>query len=441
MPINSISIYSGDGHVIIHRDYCHKTTTADFQLLRSYVLAGNVQEPVFTTGSRVYAYKKQQLFHFFASISAESDCMAAVYFLQKIWEVMISFYGGEQLTVEDITTTQIFFQEMLDEMVDNGEIVTTDPEVLKLFIQQGEPTVKKIQEQEVTIQATKQVNYRSADIKYKNNEISLELVEKLNSLYSQTGDLLHADVTGQININCQLSGMPDCQISLNDRQMQQQQNQTFGASASELSKTKQKQISPLDAVVLDDTTFHQCVRLNNFAEKRQITFTPPDGQFTLMNFRISEQIRQPLKIRPSFVAHGRSRGTANFVVFSDLLCSDVRILVPTPQNLNQCIIQNIKQGKAKLRKEGDFVEWRIGNLESGIQAELQVEFNTETVQNEDLREWKKPHILMNFEVPMYTASGVEIRVFTVNMGVSGVNDKVNKELKMKTVSGTYASKW
>ena len=62
----------------------------------------------------------------------------------------------------------------------------------------------------MTIQATKQLNYRQNNIFYKNNEISLTLVENLNALFSQSGQMLQADVKGQIDINCRLSGMPDC---------------------------------------------------------------------------------------------------------------------------------------------------------------------------------------------------------------------------------------
>jgi hypothetical protein len=39
----------------------------------------------------------------------------------------------------------IMVQEILDEMVDNGDVVTTDPEVLKLFVQSGQPTLKKME--------------------------------------------------------------------------------------------------------------------------------------------------------------------------------------------------------------------------------------------------------------------------------------------------------
>ena len=38
--------------------------------------------------------------------------------------------------------------------------------------------------------------------------------------------------------------------------------------------------------------FHQCVRLSRFDNDRTISFIPPDGDFELMSYRLSTQVRQ-----------------------------------------------------------------------------------------------------------------------------------------------------
>jgi Adaptor complexes medium subunit family len=48
-------------------------------------------------------------------------------------------------------------------------------------------------------------------------------------------------------------------------------------------------------VDLEDVKFHQCVRLSQFDEARQIVFTPPDGEFELMSYRLSQ-----LELTPPF---------------------------------------------------------------------------------------------------------------------------------------------
>ncbi len=44
-------------------------------------------------------------------------------------------------------------------------------------------------------------------------------------------------------------------------------------------------------VELEDVKFHQCVRLARFDNDRTISFIPPDGNFDLMSYRLS-QVRQ-----------------------------------------------------------------------------------------------------------------------------------------------------
>lgn len=41
---------------------------------------------------------------------------------------------------------------------------------------------------------------------------------------------------------------------------------------------------------MDDLKFHQCVDMNKFQNERVIEFTPPDGTFELMNYRLNTQV-------------------------------------------------------------------------------------------------------------------------------------------------------
>ena len=42
---------------------------------------------------------------------------------------------------------------------------------------------------------------------------------------------------------------------------------------------------------LEDVKFHQCVRLSRFESDRTISFIPPDGEFDLMTYRLSSNVR------------------------------------------------------------------------------------------------------------------------------------------------------
>ena len=68
---------------------------------------------------------------------------------------------------------------------------------------------------------------------------------------------MSAEITGRIDCQCQLSGIPDLTL-------------TF-----------------CDPSLLDDCSLHPCVRLRKFESERVISFVPPDGDFTLCEYKVS----------------------------------------------------------------------------------------------------------------------------------------------------------
>ena len=55
-----------------------------------------------------------------------------------------------------------------------------------------------------------------------------------------------------------------------------------------------------------DVKFHQCVNLSKFDVEKAVSFTPPDGEFELMSYRISDGINFPFKILPNINELGRT---------------------------------------------------------------------------------------------------------------------------------------
>lgn len=48
-----------------------------------------------------------------------------------------------------------------------------------------------------------------------------------------------------------------------------------------------------------DCNFHECAKLDEFESLRQLSFTPPDGEFVLLNYRINAEFRCPFRLFPS----------------------------------------------------------------------------------------------------------------------------------------------
>ena len=47
-----------------------------------------------------------------------------------------------------------------------------------------------------------------------------------------------------------------------------------------------------NTVEIDDCQFHQCVKLGKFDSDRIISFVPPDGEFELMRYRATENVKK-----------------------------------------------------------------------------------------------------------------------------------------------------
>ncbi len=167
-----------------------------------------------------------------------------------------SYFGGE-LNEKSLKNNFVLVYELLDEAMDFGLPQITDPTVLKsLIFQKGYKSEfsfleeKKKADPNATLQVTGAVSWRREGIKYKKNEVFLDLIEQVNLLMSSNGTVLSSDVVGRIQMKCQLSDMPELRVGLNDK--------------------------------VEDATFHQCVNLSTYEAQKVITFVPPDGEFELM---------------------------------------------------------------------------------------------------------------------------------------------------------------
>ena len=66
------------------------------------------------------------------------------------------------------------------------------------------------------LQVTGAVGWRKDNLKYKKNEVFLDIVEQVNMLTSAQGAVLRCDVNGKVVMKVFLSGMPDVKLGLND---------------------------------------------------------------------------------------------------------------------------------------------------------------------------------------------------------------------------------
>lgn len=254
---------------------------------------------------------------------------------------------------------------------------------------------------QLTSQITGAIDWRREEIRYKKNEVFIDVMESVNLLMSTDGNILRNDVSGQVMIKSLLSGMPECKFGLNDKLVTDRD--------SNISTERKKK-----SVEIEDCTFHRCVRLGKFDADRTITFIPPDGQFELMRYRITNNINLPFKIIPSIQEEGKTRVTINLKIsaaFNDRLqATNVVIKVPTPRNTARCKL-NATTGKAKYEPEQHAVVWRIRQFTG--QSEWFLTGDVELMKSTREKQWSRPPIQVEFHVPMFTSSGLHVRFFKV----------------------------
>ena len=64
---------------------------------------------------------------------------------------------------------------------------------------------------------TNAVSWRPENIKYRKNEVFLDVIESVNLLAGAQGNVLRSEIVGVVKMRVYLSGMPELRLGLNDK--------------------------------------------------------------------------------------------------------------------------------------------------------------------------------------------------------------------------------
>lgn len=262
------------------------------------------------------------------------------------------------------------------------------------------------------MQATGALSWRRSDIKHRKNEAFVDVIEDVNLLMSANQTVLRADVAGQIVMRAYLTGTPECKFGLNDRltiadddadQPGMRTNKNHAAEAA------------AGSVTLEDCQFHQCVKLGKFDADRIISFIPPDGEFELMRYRGTDNIDLPFKVHA--IVNEVGKGSVNYSIAirstfgSKLFATGVVMQIPTP--LNTARVEGIRatNGKAKYEPESNNIVWRIQRFTGQSEFKFEAEAMLSSTTNQ--KAWSRPPLNLNFNILMYTSSGLLVRYLKV----------------------------
>lgn len=148
-------------------------------------------------------------------------------FLHKLKVVFEQYF--KELEDESLRDNFVITYELLDEMMDFGYPQITEVKVLQEFIKteahklatqtSTKKKVDKLTDVMVPTAASNVVSWRPEGIKHFKNEIFLDVIEKLNILVSANGTVLSSEIIGRVRMRSYLSGMPECKLGLNDKDL------------------------------------------------------------------------------------------------------------------------------------------------------------------------------------------------------------------------------
>eukprot|EP00992_Anisonema_acinus_P011804 TRINITY_DN7688_c0_g1_i3.p3 TRINITY_DN7688_c0_g1~~TRINITY_DN7688_c0_g1_i3.p3 ORF type:complete len:252 (-),score=117.01 TRINITY_DN7688_c0_g1_i3:27-782(-) len=244
-------------------------------------------------------------------------------------------------------------------------------------------------------------------IKYTNNELFFDVVEELHAIVDANGQVVSSDITGKIEANSRLSGLPDALLTFVNPQ------------------------------VMVDAAFHPCVRFSRFEQDRSLSFVPPDGHFELATYRAVYQGLAPFYVTPKLSFH-RDTGRLNVMLglkagskdVAEKGVQDVRVSVTLPEAADSVRL-DASQGNFSFDTMTKELRWDVGRI--GQQRSPSLSGTIHATSGAEFDAHAAPSVLVDFRLPMTILSGLKIDT------VSLTNEKYKpyKGVRSITKAGHY----
>ncbi len=207
---------------------------------------------------------------FLCPVSREMDPLVPLTFLRSFIGILQEYFTQSSdpalLTEDTLRDNFDIVYQLFEEILDtDGNILTTEVNQLKSLVLPPSWVDKLVKAVGVSGLAsaappplTSPIAWRRPNSKYTNNEMYCDLVESLEGVVSRTGRPVALDVWASLQCNARLSGTPDLSLTFNQPEMVQ------------------------------DESFHPCVRYRVWRKEKRLSFVPPDGHFELASFRVGE---------------------------------------------------------------------------------------------------------------------------------------------------------
>ncbi|XP_014118243.1 PREDICTED: AP-4 complex subunit mu-1, partial [Pseudopodoces humilis] len=264
--------------------------------------------------------------------------------------------------------------ELLEELVDFGHIQTTSPEILRSLVQ-SEPESPKpfslldlgsvglfgaeTQQSRVVPggAASRPLPPPRGDQPLK-PEVFVDVLERLSVVIAANGTPLKVDVQGEIRLKCYLPPGVELLIGLTEE---------FCVGKSELRGYG-------TPVRVDECSFHSSIRLDEFGSGRVLRASPSQGEMTLMQYQVQDEIPAPLPFRLFPTVEEEPGGRIR--IYLKLRCDlppkshaiNVRLQLPVPKGVSS-LWQELSSPDqaAELDLPSRSIRWEIPKIQGGSQ--------------------------------------------------------------------------
>ncbi|XP_057864554.1 AP-4 complex subunit mu isoform X2 [Cryptomeria japonica] len=424
--ISQFFVLSQRGDNIVFRDYRGEVPKGSAEIFFRKVKFwkgddGEEAPPIFNVDGVNYLHVKVAGLLFVATTRVNVSPALVLELLQRIARVIKDYLGI--LNEDSLRKNFVLVYELLDEVIDFGYPQTTSTEVLKSFIF-NEPIVvdagrlPSLGPASLFMQGSKRMPGTAVTKSVvaneaggrKREEVFVDIIEKISVTFSSSGYILTSEIDGTIQMKSYLTGNPEIRLALNeDLSIGRSGHSSYDYSSS----------AGAGMVVLDDCNFHESVRLDNFDLDRTLTLVPPDGEFPVMNYRMTQEFKPPFRVNSLIEEAGAFKAEVMLKVRADfsntITANTVALHMPLPKYTTRVSfeLEPGATGQTTDFKEGNkMLEWGLRKIVGGAEHTLRAKLTFSQDTNMNITKESGP-VSMTFTIPMYSASRLQVRYLQI----------------------------
>ncbi|CAI5456744.1 unnamed protein product [Caenorhabditis angaria] len=411
--LNSLFIVNTSGDVILEKHWksvIHRSICDYFFDLQKKAASPEDVPPIISTPHHYLINVYHNQLFLLAVITSEVPPLMVIEFLHRVIQTLTQYFDDFSDSTMKENCVLVF--ELLDEMLDNGFPLVTEMNILQDLIKPpnflrniaNQVTGRTNLSETLPTGQLSNIPWRRQGVKYTNNEAYFDVIEEIDVIVDKQGSTVFAEIQGYVDVCCKLSGMPDLTMTL---------------------------VNPR---LLDDVSFHPCVRYKRWENEKVLSFVPPDGNFRLISYHIASQnmvaipiyVRHTIQLKP---VGGKIELTVGPKQSMGKVLEDVVLEINMPKCVQNCNLIPTS-GKVSFDPTTKLLQWNIGKIEVGKPPTLK---GGVSISSGSGGTTENPPISMKFKINQLVVSGLKVN----RLDMYGEKYKPFKGVKYITKAGKF----